>query len=52
MIIFEIFYSMGITLSPRVATCLLAGIYTDTGSFQHSNTSTLAYKMASYLVEK
>lgn len=52
MILFEIFYFMGIPLSPHVASCLLAGIYTDTGAFQHSNTSSLAYKMASYLVQK
>ncbi len=50
MILLEMFFVMWLSVSQRVATCLLAWIYTDTGWFQHSNTSKLAYNMASYLV--
>ena len=41
----------GIELSPRAATCLYAGILTDTGSFAHANTSARVLKNAARLVE-
>lgn len=36
----------------EVATCLLAGIYGDTGGFMHSNTSKQVYKIAADLLAK
>lgn len=39
-------------LSPAVATCLYVGIFTDTGSFQHSNTDSLVLRAAADLVER
>lgn len=39
-------------ISPSVATCLLTGIYTDTGSFQHSNTTSRTLRMANFLTRK
>ncbi|TSC71733.1 MAG: phosphoesterase RecJ domain-containing protein [Parcubacteria group bacterium Gr01-1014_38] len=39
-------------ITPEVATCLLTGIITDTGSFQHANTSTRVLETAARLVER
>lgn len=38
-------------LSPDVATLLLAGLITDTGSFQHANTSPRAMEVAAQLLD-
>lgn len=38
-ILYDIAMALGVSLSPAVATCLLAGIYNDTGGFHHSNTT-------------
>jgi bifunctional oligoribonuclease and PAP phosphatase NrnA len=35
-----------------IATCLLTGIFTDTGGFQHSNTSSKVFEVASELMKK
>lgn len=35
-----------------VATCLLTGIFTDTGGFQHSNTSAEVYEVAAELLKR
>jgi phosphoesterase RecJ-like protein len=35
-----------------VATCLLTGIFTDTGGFQHSNTSAQVYEVAAELMRR
>ncbi len=39
-------------ITKEIATCLLTGIYTDTGSFMHSNTTSEVYKAASELVKR
>jgi len=36
-------------ITPDIATCLLTGIYTDTGSFMHSNTTSHTLRIANYL---
>jgi len=41
---------MSIKIDKRIATWLLAGLYTDTGGFQHANTSQLVYRIASKLL--
>ena len=51
-ILTKMFSFLGIEISQDMATCLLAGIYSDTGSFMHSNTSKTVLKTASYLMEK
>lgn len=45
-----IFFDVDIT--PEMATCLMAGIYGDTGSFMHSNTDKETYEAASDLMKK
>jgi phosphoesterase RecJ-like protein len=35
-----------------IATCLLTGIFTDTGGFQHSNTTSKVYEVAGELLKK
>lgn len=39
-------------MSANVATCLLTGIFTDTGSFMHSNTESSTFKAASELMRR
>lgn len=39
-------------ITKDIATCLLTGIITDTGSFQHSNTQSSTLKVASTLMQK
>lgn len=39
-------------VTPKIATCLLTGLYTDTGSFQHSNTSKHVLKTSAYLLRR
>lgn len=51
-IITELFSKLHIKISPDVATSLLNGLYTDTGSFQHDNTSPEALKAASMLMSR
>lgn len=36
----------------KIATCLLSGIFTDTGSFQHANTSPRALEIAADLMKR
>ena len=42
LILYELFKSMGATITPEMATCLLAGIITDTGGFRYNNTTVAA----------
>lgn len=37
-------------ITPEIATCLLTGLYTDTGSFQHSNTTASVFRTAGRLL--
>lgn len=39
-------------ITPSIATCLLYGLYYDTGSFMHSNTDESVYEMAADLLQK
>ncbi len=50
-IVAELLKELEIKITPDIATCLLLGIYTDTGSFQHQNTTPKTYAMASELVK-
>ncbi|MGN9838125.1 DHH family phosphoesterase [Nonomuraea sp. H19] len=46
----ELIYRLGGRLDRDIATCLYAGLVTDTGSFRHSSTTPAVHEMASRLV--
>lgn len=50
-IILEIIPSLGLALDETVATCLLAGLVSDTRGFRTSNTTTASLQAASALIE-
>jgi|SRR3989338_1035552 len=49
-IVVDIADSLDFSISKEAATCLLTGIYTDTGSMMHSNTSTRVYRTSARLL--
>jgi len=51
-IIYFLLEYLGIQITRDMATCLLNGLYGDTGSFKHSNTDSLTLKIASNLIAK
>lgn len=51
-ILVDFFNELGAELTPDIATLLLAGIITDTGSFQNSNTTPEAFDVAAALIDK
>ncbi|MFC1647816.1 bifunctional oligoribonuclease/PAP phosphatase NrnA [Patescibacteria group bacterium] len=51
MIIYKFFKFAGYKLTPQIATALLTGIYNDTGSFMHQNTTPETLKIASDLLQ-
>jgi len=50
-VVFDIGLQMGLGITPSIATQLYAGVLTDTGRFQYSNTTIEALAAASRLVE-
>jgi bifunctional oligoribonuclease and PAP phosphatase NrnA len=52
MIVYRILCELGYPVDRHAATCLLTGLYTDTGSLQHSNTSSEALRVAAELMAK
>ena len=52
VVLYRIFKGLEIDFSADMATCLLAGIYGDTGAFMHSNTSAEVYVIAADLMNK
>lgn len=48
-LIFYFIKFLGIPLTPEIATCILSGLYYDTGGFLHSNTTSEVLKIASVL---
>jgi bifunctional oligoribonuclease and PAP phosphatase NrnA len=46
----ELLQNLNIQITPEIATALLLGLYTDTGGFQHQNTTPEAYRAAATLV--
>ncbi len=48
---FELLKKLGVSITPKIATCLMLGLYTDTGSFMHQNTTPSCYKDAGELVK-
>jgi len=51
-LVYDFFISNNWRISKEVATCLLAGIITDTGSFKHANTKAETLKTAGELMRK
>ncbi len=51
LILYRMFKDWGVEINDDTATCLLAGIYGDTGSFMHSNTSEEVLRVAADLME-
>lgn len=44
--------ALGWTFTPDIATCLLTGVYTDTGGLLHSNTSPRVYRTVARLLRE
>lgn len=51
-ILYELFQALKLPIGPTVATCLLTGIFTDTGSFMHDSTTPDILEIASDLMNK
>jgi len=51
-LVYTLFQEAGWPISAEIATCLLTGIFTDTGSFMHSNTSPQTLKAAGDLMQR
>ena len=50
-LLMQILETLNYEIDSEMATCLLNGIYTDTGSFMHTNTNTLVLKQAAKLTK-
>lgn len=50
--IYRLFIALEIKITPQIATCLLTGIYTDTGGFQYPNTTTETLEVAADLMRR
>lgn len=50
-ILAELFFELGVDVTPDMATCLLTGIVTDTGSFRFRNTDVKSLMLAAKLLE-
>ncbi|HEY0866680.1 MAG TPA: bifunctional oligoribonuclease/PAP phosphatase NrnA [Fimbriimonas sp.] len=51
VILFRLLQDLGATITPEIATCLLTGVVTDTGSFRFRNTTAEALSQAATLLE-
>jgi len=51
-IVYTLFEALSLNIDRFTATCLLTGIYTDTGSFMHSNTTSEILRISSKLLAK
>lgn len=49
-IIYELLKEVKVDITPKMATCLLVGLYTDTGAFMHQNTTPEVYRVAGDLL--
>ena len=47
----DVFAELGVVLTPAIAEALYAGLVTDTGRFQYSNTTPKALRLAAELLE-
>lgn len=51
-LVYYIIKQWGIGINKDIATCLMAGLSSDTGSFKHSNTTAEVFEIASELMSK
>ncbi len=51
MLQYSFFNFLGIHITPQIATAILTGIYNDTGSLMHSNTTTAVFEVAGKMME-
>lgn len=51
-LVFQYFKTLNLPIEPEVATCLLAGIFGDTGGFRHTNTSAEILSIAAELFSR
>lgn len=49
---YHLMRELNINITADIATCLLNGVYTDTGSFQHSNTTPEILELSSHLLKR
>lgn len=49
-LLYAFFRNQSITITPSMATCLLTGIFTDTGGFVHVNATGQTYRVAGELI--
>lgn len=52
VIMTRLFSNLGVEITPEIATCLITGIVTDTGSFRFRNTTPESLSLAASLLEK
>lgn len=52
VILTRLLIELGANITPDIATCLITGIVTDTGSFRFRNTSPESLSLSSYLLER
>jgi len=51
-LVYRFFKFLDVEIDKEIATCLLSGVYSDTGSFMHSNTSQEVFEIAADLISK
>jgi bifunctional oligoribonuclease and PAP phosphatase NrnA len=51
-LVYHFIVALGARITPSIATCLLTGIYTDTGGFQHANTTGTTLALSSELMQR
>lgn len=51
-LVYQLIIDLGVKIDPHIADCILTGIYTDTGGFQHSNTSAQTLAVVSDLMQR
>lgn len=52
VLVYDLLKKMNISITKNIANCLLTGIFTDTGGFQHSNTDSRSLAAAAELMRK
>ncbi len=52
VLVYDLLKELDIPITKDIANCLFTGIFTDTGSFQHSNTDEKTLKVAAELMRK
>ena len=50
-LVFPLVGALGVPLTADIATCLLTGLYSDTGGFKHSNTTPVVLQQAAALMQ-